>query len=51
MKSKTTQWILWAITMSMFLWLTLSGRFDWLAVAIVASSLIWYTVVPRANYR
>jgi hypothetical protein len=51
MKNKTAQWILWAITMGLFTWLTLSGRFTWLAIAIVASSLVWYTVVPRANYR
>lgn len=51
MKSKTAQWTIWAFTMSLFLGLTLSGHFDWLAVAIVASSLIWYAVVPRATSR
>jgi hypothetical protein len=51
MKSRTNQWILWAITMGLFLWLTLSGHFHWLAVAIIASSLVWYKLVPRANYR
>lgn len=51
MKCKTAQWILWAITMSVFLGLTLSGHFDWLAVAIVASSLVWYTVVPHTTSR
>ena len=51
MKSTSAQWLLWAITMSILLWLTLSGRFDWLAVALVASSLIWYMVVPRAASR
>jgi len=29
----------------------LSGHFRWLAVAIVAGSLVWYALVPRANYR
>jgi hypothetical protein len=51
MKSKAGQWILWAITMSVFLCLSLSGHFDWLAVAIVASSLVWYSLVPRTRYR
>jgi hypothetical protein len=51
MKSKTAQWILWAIAMSIFLGLSLSGHFDWLGVAILATSLVWYTVVPRAASR
>ena len=51
MKSKTSQWILWAATMILFLGLTLSGHFRCLAVALVASSLVWYSLVPRANYR
>jgi hypothetical protein len=51
MKSQRAQWILWAITMSVFLGLSLSGLFDWLAVAIVASSIVWYALVPRAKYR
>ncbi len=45
MKSKTSQWIMWAATMILFLGLTLSGHFDWLAVALVASSLLWYVLV------
>jgi hypothetical protein len=51
MKSKTAQWILWAITMSLFLGLTISGHFDWLGVAILATSLVWYMVVPRVTSR
>lgn len=51
MQSKTAQWILWAITMTIFLALTLSGHFDWLGVAIVLSSLVWYTLVPRTTSR
>jgi len=50
MKSKTVQWMVCAITMGLFTWLTLSGRFTWLAIAIIASSLVWYMAVPRANY-
>ncbi len=51
MQSKTAQWILWAITMIVFSVLTLSGHFDLLALAIVLSSLVWYTVVPRTTSR
>jgi hypothetical protein len=51
MKSQSAQWILWAATMSLFLALTLSGHFRWLAVAIVATSIVWYGLVPRAKYR
>jgi hypothetical protein len=51
MKSKTAQWILWAITMAVFLWLTVSGHFDWLIVAMIVSSLLWHTVVPRTTSR
>jgi hypothetical protein len=51
MKSQSAQWTLWAITMSVFLWLSLGGHFEWLAVAIVASSFVWYALVPRAKYR
>jgi hypothetical protein len=51
MKSKTSQWILWTVTMSIFLWLTLGGHFDWLIVAMIVSSLVWYTVVPRTTSR
>lgn len=51
MKSKTAQWILWAITMVIFLALTVSGHFDALIVAMIISSLVWYTVVPRTTSR
>jgi hypothetical protein len=51
MLCKNALWILWAVTMSIFLWLTLTGHFDWLAIAIVVSSLVWYTVVPRTTSR
>jgi len=37
--------------MSIFLGLSLSGLFDWLGVAILATSLVWYMVVPRATSR
>jgi hypothetical protein len=48
---ETTQWILWAVTMAIFLWLTLTGQFDWLIVAMIVASLVWYTLVPRATSR
>ena len=51
MKSQSAQWIVWAVTMGLFLGLTLSGHFRWLAVALVVSSIAWYVLVPRANYR
>ena len=51
MKNASVQWILWAVTMGIFLGLTLSGHFEWLALAIVASSLVWYTVVPHTSSR
>ncbi len=51
MKSIAAQWILWAITMVLFLWLTLSGHFDWLIVAMIVASLVWYGVVPRTSSR
>ena len=51
MQTKTAQWILWAITMVVFSALTLSGHFQLLALAIVLSSLLWYTLVPRTTSR
>ena len=46
MKCKTTQWILWAFTMILFCWLAFHRDFDRLAVAMIVSSLVWYTLVP-----
>jgi hypothetical protein len=51
MKCKVAQWILWTLTLVTFLWLTLNHRFDGLIVAVVVSSLVWYTVVPRTTSR
>lgn len=51
MQSKTAQWILWAITMMVFSVLALTSHFDALLLAIVVSSLVWYTVVPRTSSR
>ncbi len=47
MKSKTAQWILWAITMAIFLALSLTRHFDALLVAILVSWLVWSTLVAR----
>jgi hypothetical protein len=51
MQSKTAQWILWAITMIIFSVLAVGRHFDALLVAIILSSLVWYTVVPRRASR
>jgi hypothetical protein len=51
MKSKTAQWILWAVAMAIFTALTLSSQWDWLGVAITATAVIWYTVVPKTHSR
>jgi hypothetical protein len=49
MNSRVTQWILFAITMTVFSWLTLTARWEWLTVAILASSILWYGIVPRSH--
>lgn len=51
MKSKTAQWILWAVAMTIFTALTLSGLWNWLGVAITATAVIWYAVVPSSHSR
>lgn len=51
MKSTSAQWILWAVTMLVFLCLTLTGHFKALGIAMVACFLVWYTVVPRTTSR
>ncbi|MGB8770914.1 MAG: hypothetical protein WCC92_14945 [Candidatus Korobacteraceae bacterium] len=51
MKSKSAQWILWAVAMVIFTALSFSGHWDWLGLAITAVAVIWYTVVPRTHSR
>ena len=51
MESKTLQWILWAITMAIFLALTLTGHTTVLGLAITAVAVFWYSVVPEARSR
>jgi hypothetical protein len=51
MKSKTAQWIVWAVAMVIFTALTLGGRWYWLSAAITAVAVIWYTVVPKTHSR
>jgi len=51
MRNTTLQWILWGISMVVFLGLTLSGHTTLLGLAITAVALIWYTVVPTARSR
>jgi hypothetical protein len=49
MHSKTLQWILWAIAMTIFLALTLTGHTMALGLTITAVAVIWYNVVPEAH--
>jgi hypothetical protein len=49
MLSKSTQWILWAIAMVVFLALTLTGHTALLGLTITAVAVIWYSVVPQAH--
>lgn len=49
MKCRTTQWILWAIAMVVFLVLALSGRTRDLGLAIAAVAVVWYVVVPAVS--
>ena len=51
MKSKTAQWILWAVAMAVFTALAFSSHQNWLGVAIAAVAVIWYTVVPNPHSR
>jgi len=51
MKSKTAQWILWAVAMVIFTALTFNSQWIWLGVAISAVAVIWYTVVPKTHSR
>ena len=51
MKSKTAQWIVWAVAMVIFTALTLGGHWYWLTAAITAVAVIWYAVVPKASSR
>jgi hypothetical protein len=49
MLSKSTQWILWAMAMVVFLALTLTGHTALLGLTITAVAVIWYSVVPQAH--
>jgi uncharacterized membrane protein len=46
MNCRTTEWILWAIAMTVFLGLALSGRNMDLGLAIAIVAVLWYVVVP-----
>jgi hypothetical protein len=43
------EWILWAIAMTVFLVLAMSGRNVGLGVAIAVVAVLWYVVVPAFN--
>jgi len=49
MRNPTLQWILWAITMVVFLVLALGGHTILLGLAITAVGALWYAVVPEAR--
>ena len=49
MANKTSQWILWAIAMVVFLALTLTGHTALLGLTMTAVAVVWYTFVPTAH--
>jgi hypothetical protein len=49
--NKAAQWILWAVTMAIFLGLTLTAHWHWLIAAMLLASLVSYTVVPQTHSR
>jgi len=49
MHNTTLQWILWGISMVVFLGLMLSGHTASLGLAITAVAVVWYTVVPKGH--
>jgi hypothetical protein len=51
MLSKNMQWILWAISMLVFLVLMLGGHTMLLGLTLIAVAIIWYTIVPQARSR
>ena len=51
MANKNVQWILWAISMVIFLALTLTGHTTLLGLTITAVAVVWYSVVPAAHSR
>jgi hypothetical protein len=51
MSSKSVQWMLWAIVMSVFTGLTLTGRWLDLALTMTIVGVLWYGIVPGARSR
>ena len=51
MNSKTVQWIVWALVMVLFTWLTLAARWTDLAVAMTIAAVLWYGIVPQPRSR
>jgi len=49
MLSKSKQWILWAIAMTIFLLLSLGGHTILLGMTIIAVAKFWYSVVLQAR--
>jgi len=51
MNSKATQWIIWALLMTLFTGLTLAGRWIDLALALTITAVVWYGIVPEPRSR
>jgi dolichyl-phosphate-mannose--protein O-mannosyl transferase len=51
MNSKTTQWIIWVLLMTLFTGLTLAGRWIDLALALTITAVVWYGIVPEPRSR
>jgi hypothetical protein len=49
MRCQTTQWIFWAISMTIFLALAWSGRTGDLGLAIAAVAVLWYVIMPALS--
>ena len=47
MSSKTVQWMIWAVLMTLFTALTLAGRWTDLALALTVTGVFWYGIVPK----
>jgi len=47
MNRRTAEWILWALTMLVFLALALTRHVALLGIAIVAVAIVWYGIVPE----
>jgi hypothetical protein len=49
MSSKSVQWMIWAVLMTLFTALTLAGRWTDLALALTVTGVFWYGIVPKSH--